>query len=93
MRKLLFIVMARKTVEIVDERFMDCGVDLDQVRAVSFPVRAEDDDGGRFDFVGDFLAEELEARVGGVGGVVDDVGAAVGEEVDGCALWGGGRRG
>ena len=52
------------------------GVDFDGV-AVALPVGGEDDNGFRFYFVRDLVADGLEFGVGWVGVVFEEVGAAL----------------
>ena len=81
--------MPREPVEVVQQRLVLAGVDLDRVRGRRFrgPVRAEDEDGLRgWGQGGDFAADRLELGEDRVRGVVHRVRTAVGEEVDWCSV-------
>jgi len=74
-----------EAVEVVQQRFLFGGVDFDSVGTVGLPVSAEDKNGAGFDLLSNLPADGFEAGVYWVSDVVHCGGAAVGDEVDGCA--------
>lgn len=67
--------MGGEAVVVVDEALGGGGVDFNGV-AVGLPVGGEDDDGFRFDLLGDLAADGLQFGVGWVGVVFEEVGAS-----------------
>ena len=85
MLELLHVVVFGEAVEVVEQRVRLRCVDFDGVGFLGLPVRREDDDRFGFHLMEDLVAEFADLRVHRVGGVVHNVGPAVGEEVDWCS--------
>lgn len=79
---LVLVVMCWEAIEVVNDIHLLGDIYLKLVRA-TLPVRREDNDGLGFDFCSNLLSDTGQLGIGRVFCILDEIGAADTEEVDG----------